>query len=169
MQEVDIENQGGEKHKPALAFTPMTLAIRNLVYSVPLPGGASKDLLQGVDAHVKPGSLTALMGSSGAGKTTLLDVIAGKKTSGAIKGDLYVNGAPINMSVYSRITVSPSLYGILGLCMISYLLPPHIYRVTASKWTFTALMPLYMKPWSLVLIFASPHIYLKHRRMPLSM
>jgi ABC-type multidrug transport system ATPase subunit len=73
---------------------------------VPLPNGEQIDLLKGVSGYFKPGTMTALMGSSGAGKTTLLDVIAGRKTSGTIKGDLYVNSAPIEMKSYSRVIVS---------------------------------------------------------------
>ena len=108
--EVDLESQLQKKqHQDSLAFTPMTLAIRDLSYSVTLPSGDTKVLLQGIDAFFKPGTLTALMGSSGAGKTTLIDVIAGRKTSGTITGDLYVNGAPIDMTTYSRVTVSQSI------------------------------------------------------------
>ena len=105
---VDLENQLHENHhqEPSLEFTPMTLAIRDLGYSITLPTGERKDLLHGIDAFFKPGSLTALMGSSGAGKTTLIDVIAGRKTAGTITGDIYVNGAPIDTSTYSRVTVS---------------------------------------------------------------
>jgi ABC-type multidrug transport system ATPase subunit len=50
------------------------------------------DLLQGVNGYFKPGTMTALMGSSGAGKTTLLDVIGGRKTGGVIRGEMRVNG-----------------------------------------------------------------------------
>mmetsp|Transcript_18014 Transcript_18014/g.58257 ORF Transcript_18014/g.58257 Transcript_18014/m.58257 type:complete len:144 (-) Transcript_18014:2551-2982(-) len=38
--------------------------------------------------------MTCLMGSSGAGKTTLLDVVAARKTSGSIEGEITVNGRP---------------------------------------------------------------------------
>lgn len=58
----------------SLPFDPVTLAFRNLTYTVKLASGEPIDLLQGVSGYAKPGSLTALMGSSGAGKTTLLDV-----------------------------------------------------------------------------------------------
>ena len=50
-----------------------------LSYDVPVPGGHRR-LLNEVYGYVKPGTLTALMGSSGAGKTTLLDVLANRKT-----------------------------------------------------------------------------------------
>lgn len=63
-----------EKTTMGLPFTPTTLAFRNLTYTVKLPSGEPIDLLHGVSGYAKPGTLTALMGSSGAGKTTLLDV-----------------------------------------------------------------------------------------------
>lgn len=46
---------------------------RNVVYDVPVKEGTRR-LLDNVSGWVKPGTLTALMGTSGAGKTTLLDV-----------------------------------------------------------------------------------------------
>ncbi|KAK9454812.1 ABC-2 type transporter-domain-containing protein [Dipodascopsis uninucleata] len=49
-------------------------------------------LLNYVDGFVKPGTLTALMGSSGAGKTTLLDVLASRVTMGVVTGEMLVNG-----------------------------------------------------------------------------
>ncbi|GAA5811509.1 hypothetical protein MFLAVUS_004946 [Mucor flavus] len=60
-------------------------------YTVPVKGG-SRQLLNDVSGIVKPGNLTALMGSSGAGKTTLLDVLARRKTIGTIGGNIYMNG-----------------------------------------------------------------------------
>jgi ABC-type multidrug transport system ATPase subunit len=36
--------------------------------------------------------MLALMGSSGAGKTTLLDVLAGIKTQGRTRGNVFLNG-----------------------------------------------------------------------------
>lgn len=38
--------------------------------------------------------LTALIGETGAGKTTLLDVLAGRKTTGLIEGDIRVQVSP---------------------------------------------------------------------------
>ena len=49
-------------------------------------------LLQGITGHATPGVLTALMGGTGAGKTTLMDVLAGRKNTGIIEGELLING-----------------------------------------------------------------------------
>eukprot|EP00565_Helicotheca_tamesis_P005194 CAMPEP_0185727222 /NCGR_PEP_ID=MMETSP1171-20130828/2966_1 /TAXON_ID=374046 /ORGANISM="Helicotheca tamensis, Strain CCMP826" /LENGTH=1454 /DNA_ID=CAMNT_0028395737 /DNA_START=41 /DNA_END=4405 /DNA_ORIENTATION=- len=51
-------------------------------------------LLSGITGSFRPGTTTALMGSSGAGKTALLDVLAGYKTGGHIMGDIKINGIP---------------------------------------------------------------------------
>jgi ABC-type multidrug transport system ATPase subunit len=41
---------------------------------------------------LKPGDLCAVIGASGAGKSTFLDVIAGRKSSMQMSGNVYVNG-----------------------------------------------------------------------------
>eukprot|EP01088_Endostelium_zonatum_P016476 TRINITY_DN446_c0_g1_i1.p1 TRINITY_DN446_c0_g1~~TRINITY_DN446_c0_g1_i1.p1 ORF type:complete len:1655 (+),score=459.85 TRINITY_DN446_c0_g1_i1:79-5043(+) len=58
------------------------------------PGRLS--LLTDVSGEVLPGQLVALMGASGAGKSTLLDVLARRKTSGKISGDILINGQKMN-------------------------------------------------------------------------
>ncbi|GAA5923733.1 uncharacterized protein JCM15063_003745 [Sporobolomyces koalae] len=63
----------------------------DLTYTVPVPGG-ERQLLNHVYGYVRPGQLTALMGSSGAGKTTLLDVLASRKTIGKIGGLRLLSG-----------------------------------------------------------------------------
>lgn len=67
-------------------------------------GGGSKCLLQGVSGIAVPGRLTALMGASGAGKSTLLDVIAGRKTAGAMEGAIFLNGFPREPRSFARLT-----------------------------------------------------------------
>ncbi|KAG6953501.1 hypothetical protein JG688_00012793 [Phytophthora aleatoria] len=92
---------------PRTRAPPVTLAFHDLWYSVPMPGGKKGediDLLQGVSGYAKPGTMTALMGSSGAGKTTLMDVIAGRKTGGKIRGKILLNGYPANDLAIRRST-----------------------------------------------------------------
>lgn len=60
-------------------------------------------LLRNVSGAFLPGVLTALVGVSGAGKTTLMDVLAGRKTSGYIEGDIRVSGYPKNQETFARI------------------------------------------------------------------
>lgn len=64
---------------------------KDVCYDIKIKGG-EKRLLDNVDGWVKPGTLTALMGCSGAGKTTLLDVLADRKATGVVSGDMRVNG-----------------------------------------------------------------------------
>jgi ABC-type glutathione transport system ATPase component len=56
---------------------------KNVSYDIEIKGEPRR-LLDEVSGYVKPGTLTALMGTSGAGKTTLLDVsqlhVIGQKT-----------------------------------------------------------------------------------------
>jgi ABC-type multidrug transport system ATPase subunit len=90
----------------AIQTTPILLTLRDLCYTVQVKDKdgktVPKELLTKVNAHFKPGTLTALMGASGAGKTTLMDVIAGLKNSGTIDGEMLVNGHPIEPAVWRR-------------------------------------------------------------------
>ena len=44
------------------------------------------------------------MGGSGAGKTTLMDVLAGRKTSGTIEGDIRIGVVPKGHDTFARIS-----------------------------------------------------------------
>lgn len=61
-------------------------------------------LLSDITGAFRPGVLTALMGISGAGKTTLLDVLAGRKTSGYIEGDIRISGFPKIQKTFARVS-----------------------------------------------------------------
>ena len=62
-------------------------------YSVRTKKEGTKVILQGLTGHFRAGRLTALFGSSGCGKTSLMDVLAGRKTTGTIVGEVRFNGA----------------------------------------------------------------------------
>lgn len=77
------------------SFIPVTLAFSNLSYEVKSSvGGEQIKLLNSVSGMFSPGRMCALMGESGAGKTTLMDVIALRKQSGHITGEITINGFP---------------------------------------------------------------------------
>jgi ABC-type multidrug transport system ATPase subunit/ABC-type multidrug transport system permease subunit len=82
--------------------TGTTFSWQHINYTVPVKGG-QKQLLSDIGGIVKPGHLTALMGSSGAGKTTLLDVLARRKTIGKVEGNVYLNNEAL-MVDFERIT-----------------------------------------------------------------
>eukprot|EP01127_Copromyxa_protea_P013037 TRINITY_DN345_c0_g2_i1.p1 TRINITY_DN345_c0_g2~~TRINITY_DN345_c0_g2_i1.p1 ORF type:complete len:1435 (+),score=320.94 TRINITY_DN345_c0_g2_i1:614-4918(+) len=87
-----------------LTMRSSTFSWRNLKYTVPVGGVEKKrQLLHDIAGWIKPGQMTALMGSSGAGKTTLLDVLAKRKTIGKIEGEILLNGKPLRID-FERIT-----------------------------------------------------------------
>jgi len=61
-------------------------------------------LLSEITGAFRPGVLTALMGISGAGKTTLLDVLAGRKTSGYIEGEIRISGFLKVQETFARVS-----------------------------------------------------------------
>jgi ABC-type multidrug transport system ATPase subunit len=75
---------------------PVDILCDNLTLKIPAADGKpEKVVLSGVNAHIRPGRLTAIMGPSGAGKTMLLSSILGKlPSSWATTGSLLVNGLP---------------------------------------------------------------------------
>ncbi|XP_041019937.1 pleiotropic drug resistance protein 3-like [Juglans microcarpa x Juglans regia] len=101
-----------EKVRMVLPFTPLTVVFQDLQYYVDTPlemrerGFDCKklQLLSDITGALRPGVLTALMGVSGAGKTTLLDVLAGRKTSGYIEGEIKIGGYPKVQETFARIS-----------------------------------------------------------------
>ncbi|KAI3421393.1 uncharacterized protein J3R85_012430 [Psidium guajava] len=95
-----------------LPFQPVSMSFSSINYFVDVPlelkqQGIMEDKLQllvNVTGAFRPGVLTALVGVSGAGKTTLMDVLAGRKTGGAIEGSIHISGYPKRQETFARIS-----------------------------------------------------------------
>jgi ABC-type multidrug transport system ATPase subunit len=95
-----------------LPFVPLSITFEDIRYSVDMPKeiraqGVKEtrlQLLKGISGSFRPGVLTALMGVSGAGKTTLMDVLAGRKTSGYIEGNITISGYPKKQETFARVS-----------------------------------------------------------------
>lgn len=86
-----------------ITFKPVTVTFENISYDVKAStSNETLRLLHSVDGAFRCGRMCALMGSSGAGKTTLMDVIALRKTSGTIEGDVRLNGFEQDPTVFRR-------------------------------------------------------------------
>ncbi|KAM9955245.1 hypothetical protein ACTFIW_000745 [Dictyostelium discoideum] len=108
----DVENekqqnllvqQATNNMKESLSMPGGLFTWQHMYYSVPIGGNTMKLLLDDIQGWIKPGQMTALMGSSGAGKTTLLDVLAKRKTTGQVQGTTLLNGKPLEID-FERIT-----------------------------------------------------------------
>lgn len=84
-----------DEEKVEIPFKPVTLTFEDICYDVKTSTGNEKlRLLSNVNGIFQAGRMCALMGSSGAGKTTLMDVIALRKSSGTVSGQVRINGFP---------------------------------------------------------------------------
>jgi len=79
----------------------MLVAFEEIRYTVPDRRNKSQQntLINDCSGYFAPGRMTALIGPSGSGKTTLLDVLSGRKSSGAISGQITFNGKPSSPDV----------------------------------------------------------------------
>lgn len=82
-----------------------TLSFENVSYSVPSlhDPRQSETVLKNVSGLVKPGQILAIMGGSGAGKTTLLDILAMKRKTGKVTGDIRVNGVLLPRKIFTKL------------------------------------------------------------------
>ncbi|CAN6314370.1 unnamed protein product, partial [Urochloa humidicola] len=95
-----------------LPFQPLSLCFNHVNYYVDMPAEMKEQgftesrlqLLSDISGAFRPGVLTALVGVSGAGKTTLMDVLAGRKTSGAVEGEITLSGYPKKQETFARIS-----------------------------------------------------------------
>jgi ABC-type lipoprotein export system ATPase subunit len=84
-------------------FKPVTLSFENVCYDVKA-STSNEDLrlLNNVNGFFKAGRMCALMGESGAGKTTLMDLVALRKNTGTVTGEILVNGFPQEKTAFRR-------------------------------------------------------------------
>ncbi|CAL5033830.1 unnamed protein product [Urochloa decumbens] len=95
-----------------LPFQPLSLCFNHVNYYVDMPAEMKEQgfieshlqLLSDISGSFRPGVLTALVGVSGAGKTTLMDVLAGRKASGAVEGEITLSGYPKKQETFARIS-----------------------------------------------------------------
>eukprot|EP01034_Spumella_vulgaris_P047486 gene47486-biopygen33849 len=118
---IDYSDEKAEEAKAdnlhaGIPYEPMAFAFKDVWYTVTLPTGENLELLKGVSGYFEPGTVTALMGSSGAGKTTLLDVLADRKNTGVISGDMFVNGKPIEKRAFHQMVGYVEQFDSLAPC-----------------------------------------------------
>ena len=70
-------------------------------------GAGAKVVLRGISGRAAPGEVHALMGPSGAGKSTLMDVLAMRKSTGALAGSVTLNGKPRTAAFLRRAAYVP--------------------------------------------------------------
>nr|PNR60005.1 hypothetical protein PHYPA_002797 [Physcomitrium patens] len=95
-----------------LPFEPLSISFKCINYYVDMPPEMKHEgvketklkLLSNITGSFRPGVLTALVGVSRAGKTTLMDVLAGRKTSGYVEGDIRISGYPKVQETFARIS-----------------------------------------------------------------
>lgn len=84
----------------------MRITFKDLTYTV-VNRANKKDkltILNQVTAYFNANQMAALMGPSGSGKTTLLDILAGRKTVGALSGSILFAGQPPSLNFLRRYT-----------------------------------------------------------------
>ncbi|KAF3791927.1 Pleiotropic drug resistance protein 3 [Nymphaea thermarum] len=132
----DTASKQKKTGKMTLPFQQLSMTFNEIKYFVDMPQEMRNQgvterklaLLRDITGSFRPGVLTALMGVSGAGKTTLMDVLAGRKTGGAIEGEVKIGGYPKVQSTFARVS---------GYCEQNDIHSPHITveeSVVFSAW-----------------------------------
>ncbi|HPF11778.1 MAG TPA: Fe-S cluster assembly ATPase SufC [Flavobacteriaceae bacterium] len=94
-------------------------------------GVEDKDILKGIDLHVKPGEVHAIMGPNGSGKSTFASVIAGKEEFEVHEGEILLDGEDI-------LELDPEERAHRGV-FLSFQYPVEIPGVTVTNFIKTAI------------------------------
>ena len=78
-------------HKPFTSGKEISIVCENIHYSYP---ETQQHVLKGLNCHLQPGTLTAVVGPTGTGKTTFAHLLLGYLQ--ADRGQLLINNIPIN-------------------------------------------------------------------------
>ncbi|MCY4561046.1 MAG: Fe-S cluster assembly ATPase SufC [Flavobacteriaceae bacterium] len=105
------------------------LRIDNLHVSV-----EGKKILNGIDLHVNPGEVHAIMGPNGSGKSTLAWVVAGNEDYQVQEGSIHFKGEPID-------DLDPDERAVQGL-FLSFQYPVEIPGVTVTNFMKTSVNAL---------------------------
>lgn len=90
-----------------------------------------KAILNGIELHIKPGEVHAIMGPNGSGKSTLASVISGNETYEVTQGDVLLDGE-------SLLEYAPEERAHKGIFM-SFQYPVEIPGVTTTNFIKTAI------------------------------
>ncbi|TIA85057.1 hypothetical protein E3P99_04086 [Wallemia hederae] len=101
VNEKNAESSGDDVDVGAIKPSTTDFTFKDVTYTVQTPDGERR-LLDNVTGYVKPGTITALMGSSGAGKTTLLNTLSQRMTAGVVTGDMLIDGKPLELNSFQR-------------------------------------------------------------------
>ncbi len=94
-------------------------------------GVEDKDILNGIDLHVSPGEVHAIMGPNGSGKSTLAAVVAGKEEFEVTEGEVLLDGEDIS-------ELDPEERAHKGV-FLSFQYPVEIPGVTVTNFIKTAI------------------------------
>ena len=86
---------------------PLELRWQRIGCSYRAAAGGTRVVLQDIYGRADPGEMQALLGPSGAGKSTLMDILAMRKSVGALTGKLLVGGRPAARSFIRKTAYVP--------------------------------------------------------------